>query len=581
MDLEDVDPIYFDHPWFLVPAGDSEGTLRAYQLLVKAMGESDRAALGRFVMRTKEYLVLVRPRDGLLSLTTLRFHDEVRPTDEIAPGGRKPGKAKIEQAVAVIEALAGDWEPERYEDLYRERLLAVVKDKKKGKRVKAPEEQEEPKAAPDLMAALQETLERMGSGQEARGDGSSPTSAARSSTSAPRRRACPIAPRCRRTSWWPLSPSSLGAVSATADTALQEASWDLEPLVENRGPEGVEALLHEARERAVAFAERHRGQVAELDAAGLADAMHELAAIGDLAGRAGSYALLSFTLDTGDPPRGALVQKAQELGAAIETQLLFFELEWNLLPDERAEELLGRRRARLLPPPPAHAAPLPPASAQRARGADRDRAGRVGLLGVPAPVHRAGLGGAGGPARRGGAGLARGVAQPPPASRPRAARADRGGGDRGAAAGAAHARLRVQHAARRQVDQGPPARLPALAGGAQPGQRGERRVGAGADRGRGGPLRAGPALVPAQGPPARPGAPRLLGPDGAGGRQRGAHPLRRGALDRARLLPDLLAASWAPPRARSSRTATSTARRGRASAAARSAPTPCPRATPT
>ena len=130
-------------------------------------------------------------------------------------------------------------------------------------------------------------------------------------------------------------------MSATADTALQEASWDLEPLVEKRGPEGVEALLHEARERAVAFAERHRGQVAELDAAGLADAMHELAAIGDLAGRAGSYALLSFTLDTGDPPRGALVQKAQELGAAIETQLLFFELEWNLLPDERAEELLA------------------------------------------------------------------------------------------------------------------------------------------------------------------------------------------------------------------------------------------------
>ena len=69
--------------------------------------------------------------------------------------------------------------------------------------------------------------------------------------------------------------------------------------------------------------------------------MHELAAIHDLAGRAGSYAMLHFTLDTTDPPRGALIQKARELGAAIETQLLFFELEWNLLPEERAEELLG------------------------------------------------------------------------------------------------------------------------------------------------------------------------------------------------------------------------------------------------
>jgi DNA end-binding protein Ku len=165
VDSEDVDPIYFAHPWFLLPAGDSEGTLRAYQLLVKVMESTGRAALGRFVMRTKEYLVLVRPRDEVLALTTLRFHDEVRPTDEIAPGGRKPAKAKIEQAVAVIESLSTDWEPERYTDCYRERLVAVVEDKKNGKRVKAPEERKEPKPAPDLMAALQDTLDKLGSGK--------------------------------------------------------------------------------------------------------------------------------------------------------------------------------------------------------------------------------------------------------------------------------------------------------------------------------------------------------------------------------------------------------------------------------
>jgi oligoendopeptidase F len=130
-------------------------------------------------------------------------------------------------------------------------------------------------------------------------------------------------------------------VSTTADPALQAAAWDLEPLVEARGPAGVEQLLLEARDRSATFAERHRGRVSELDAAGLADAMHELAAIHDLAGRAGSYAMLWFTLDTTDPPRGALIQKAQELGAAIETQLLFFELEWNLIDEERAEELLA------------------------------------------------------------------------------------------------------------------------------------------------------------------------------------------------------------------------------------------------
>lgn len=174
VDLEDVDPIYFDNTWFLVPAGDSQGTRRAYRLLVEVMETTERAALGRFVMRTKEYLVLVRPRDGLLSLTTMRFHDEVRPTDEIAPGGRKPAKGKIEGAVAVIESLSAEWEPERYSDLYRERLEGVIEDKKKGKRIKAPEQEAEPKPAPDLMAALQDTLDRMGSGSKkkaARGNG--------------------------------------------------------------------------------------------------------------------------------------------------------------------------------------------------------------------------------------------------------------------------------------------------------------------------------------------------------------------------------------------------------------------------
>jgi DNA end-binding protein Ku len=158
VDVGEVDPIYFDHPWFLLPFGESEGTKRAYQLLVKVMESTERAALGRFVMRTKEYLVLVRPRDGLLSLTTLLFSDEVRPTDDIAPGGRKPTGKKVDQAVAVIEALAVDWDPERYTDCYRQRLTRVVRDKKKGKKIKAPAEPKQPEPAPDLMEALEETL---------------------------------------------------------------------------------------------------------------------------------------------------------------------------------------------------------------------------------------------------------------------------------------------------------------------------------------------------------------------------------------------------------------------------------------
>ncbi|HET8822398.1 MAG TPA: M3 family oligoendopeptidase [Thermoleophilaceae bacterium] len=130
-------------------------------------------------------------------------------------------------------------------------------------------------------------------------------------------------------------------MSTTTDEQLEAASWDLEPLVDGRGPEAVEAMLNEARERAETFAGRYKGKVVECDASALAEAMSELAAIHDLAGRAGSYAMLSYSLDTADPVRGALMQKARELGAAIETQLLFFDLEWNLVPDERAGELLA------------------------------------------------------------------------------------------------------------------------------------------------------------------------------------------------------------------------------------------------
>src|SRR5919198_1711691 len=116
VDLEDVDPIYFDHPYILMPAGDSEGTQRAYRLLLEVMGSTERAALGRFVMRTKEYLVLIRERAGRLTLTTLLWHDEVRPTKGIPTPSGKPAKRELEQAVKLIEALATDWDPARYKD---------------------------------------------------------------------------------------------------------------------------------------------------------------------------------------------------------------------------------------------------------------------------------------------------------------------------------------------------------------------------------------------------------------------------------------------------------------------------------
>jgi oligoendopeptidase F len=131
------------------------------------------------------------------------------------------------------------------------------------------------------------------------------------------------------------------APSESTDPELQATAWDLEPLVDGEGQDGVERRLADALARAQAFAARYAGKLDELDGAGLGEAMRELAVIYELLGRAGLYAALRFSGDTADPANGALLQKAQERATAVETTLLFFELEWAALSDERAGELLA------------------------------------------------------------------------------------------------------------------------------------------------------------------------------------------------------------------------------------------------
>jgi DNA end-binding protein Ku len=163
VDVAAVDPIYLDHPYVLMPAGDAEGTQRAYRLLFEVMDRTERAALGRFVLRTKEYLALIRARADRLVLTTLRWHDEVRATKGIpAPTKRdKPAKKELDGAVALIEALAEDWDPSRYEDSYEKRLRKIIREKSKGKTIELPDTEKEPSPVPDLMAALEQTLEEI------------------------------------------------------------------------------------------------------------------------------------------------------------------------------------------------------------------------------------------------------------------------------------------------------------------------------------------------------------------------------------------------------------------------------------
>lgn len=160
VDIEEIDPMYFDSPYYLGPA---EGAEKAYSLLASAMESSGRAAIARFVFRNKEHLAALRAGDGVLTLTTMRFHDEVVPPSELddALPDKQPKVAKREREMAeqLIDSLSTDFKPDRYRDEYREELLALIERKAEGKEIVAPEA-EAPKAtkAPDLMAALEESI---------------------------------------------------------------------------------------------------------------------------------------------------------------------------------------------------------------------------------------------------------------------------------------------------------------------------------------------------------------------------------------------------------------------------------------
>jgi DNA end-binding protein Ku len=172
VEQDDVDPVYYDHPYFLVPTG-GEGATRAYELLRDVMASEGRIALGRFVLRNKEYLAAIRPRDGALTLTTMTFADEVRSTEpvvEMAADAKAP-KKEVDAAIELIEAMSTDWDPARYEDRHRKRLLEVIEAKGEGTQIEPLEEDEAPSEVPDLMAALEATLAKTRGEKPKAGDG--------------------------------------------------------------------------------------------------------------------------------------------------------------------------------------------------------------------------------------------------------------------------------------------------------------------------------------------------------------------------------------------------------------------------
>ncbi|HET7177957.1 MAG TPA: Ku protein [Solirubrobacterales bacterium] len=171
VELGEIDPIYFDSPYYLGPA---EGAERAYSLLARAMQGSGKVAIARFVFRNKEHLAAIRPSDGVLTLTTMRFADEVVPTaelEDVLPAEQpKVEKREVEMAERLIESLSRDFDPAAYRDEYREDLLALIERKAEGKEVltaPAPEAPA-PTRAPDLMAALEESIAAVQGRREAK-----------------------------------------------------------------------------------------------------------------------------------------------------------------------------------------------------------------------------------------------------------------------------------------------------------------------------------------------------------------------------------------------------------------------------
>jgi DNA end-binding protein Ku len=181
VDLDEIDPIYFDQPYYL---GPDKGAEKAYALLVKAMSDAKKVAVARFVLRNREHLAAIRPMGNVLTMATMRFADEVVSPEEldvVPENGRKLSKRELEMAKQLIESLSTDFDAEKYRDEYREELVALIERKARGEEiVEAVSEEPKPTKAPDLMAALEESLaaiqgEPLAAGSKRDGGGRSAT----------------------------------------------------------------------------------------------------------------------------------------------------------------------------------------------------------------------------------------------------------------------------------------------------------------------------------------------------------------------------------------------------------------------
>jgi DNA end-binding protein Ku len=160
VDLEQIDPIYYDHPYYLAP---DKGAAKAYKLLLDAMQEADKVAIARLVIRSKENLVALRSYGGAITMETMLFPDEVTQPESIeelsaVDGDVKTTKRELDMAKQLIESLSGDFDPTGYRDEYRERVLDLIERKAAGETITIEAPAAEKKEVPDLMAALEASI---------------------------------------------------------------------------------------------------------------------------------------------------------------------------------------------------------------------------------------------------------------------------------------------------------------------------------------------------------------------------------------------------------------------------------------
>jgi DNA end-binding protein Ku len=165
VDLADIDPIYYDHSYYLAPA---TGGAKAYRLLLEAMREAGKVAIGKIVIRSKQQLCALRPSGDAMALSTMLFGDEVLPADRLDEldglADAEATKRELTMAQQLIDSLSAEFDPEKFKDEYRERVLDLIERKAAGEEIAVAPEAEEAAPAPDLMAALEASLAEVRSG---------------------------------------------------------------------------------------------------------------------------------------------------------------------------------------------------------------------------------------------------------------------------------------------------------------------------------------------------------------------------------------------------------------------------------